>query len=119
MNPVVLTVYKSPFTKLRLGKDYDGGYIIAEIPNVSYTTFLSGGIETDISFEEDFIIKYPNVKAFAFDGTIHNLPKVNNNITFIKGSTFRYFCKSNLKVFYLEILGIITLTFTSLAIILL
>ena len=84
MNPQVLTVYKSPFRKLRLGKDYDGGYIIAEIPNISYTTLLAGGIERDISFEEDFINKYPNVKSFAFDGTIDNLPKENSNITFIK-----------------------------------
>ena len=84
MNPQVLTVYKSPFRKLRLGKDYDGGYIIAEIPNVSYTTLLAGGIERDISFEEDFINKYPNVKLFAFDGTIDNLPKENSNIVFIK-----------------------------------
>lgn len=83
MQPSALTVYKSPFPKVRLGKDYDGGYIISEIPNVSYTTFLAGGIETDISFEEDFINKYPNVKAFAFDGTIKSLPKENANITFI------------------------------------
>ena len=55
MNPRVLTVYKCPFHKLRLGKDYDGGYIIAEIPNISYTTLLAGGIERDISFEENFI----------------------------------------------------------------
>jgi hypothetical protein len=84
MNPQVLTVYKSPFEKLRIGKDNDGGYIIADIPNVKYNILLAGGIETDISFEEDFINKYPNVKTFAFDGTINNLPKQNNNITFIK-----------------------------------
>jgi hypothetical protein len=69
---------------MRLGKDYDGGYIIAEIPNITYTTFLAGGIDTDISFEEDFINKYPNMKTFAFDGTINNLPKENSNIILIK-----------------------------------
>ena len=84
MNPVVLTVYKSPFTKLRLGKDYDGGYIIAEIPNIKYTTLLAGGIENDISFEEDFINKYTIDNAYAFDGTINNLPKEISKITFIK-----------------------------------
>ena len=84
MNPQVLTVYKSPFEKLRIGKDNDGGYIIVDIPNIKYNILLAGGIETDISFEEDFINKYPNVKTFAFDGTINNLPKQNNNITFIK-----------------------------------
>jgi hypothetical protein len=84
MNPRVLTVYKSPFTKLRLGRDHDGGYIIAEIPNINYTTLLACGISDDISFEEDFINKYPNVKTFAFDGTINSLPKSNSNINFIK-----------------------------------
>jgi hypothetical protein len=84
MDPLVLTVYRSPFEKKRLGKVNDGGYIIADIPNINYTTFLSGGIEQDISFEEDFINKYPNLKSFAFDGTINKLPKENINITFIK-----------------------------------
>ena len=84
MNPSVLTVFKSPFEKKRLGKDYDGGYIIAEIPNIKYTTLLAGGIENDISFEEDFINKYTIDNAYAFDGTINNLPKEISKITFIK-----------------------------------
>lgn len=83
MDPSVLTVFKSPFAKKRLGKDNDGGYIIAEIPNIKYTTLLAGGIENDISFEEDFISKY-SVQAYAFDGTINNLPKENSNIIFVK-----------------------------------
>jgi ATP-dependent Zn protease len=80
MDPSVLTVYNSPFSKLRLGKEYDGGYIIADIPNVTYNIQLSGGIENDISFEEGFISKYPNVKTYSFDGTINHLPKENNNL---------------------------------------
>jgi hypothetical protein len=84
MDPAVLTVYKSPYPKIRLGKDNDGGYIIADLPNIKYTTLLAGGIEVDISFEEDFMNKYNNVKTFAFDGTINKLPKKNDNITFIK-----------------------------------
>jgi hypothetical protein len=84
MNPSVLTVYECPFEKKRLGRDYDGGYIIADIPDIKYSILLAGGIETDISFEEDFIKKYPNVKCFAFDGTIDKLPTDNSNIIFIK-----------------------------------
>ena len=82
MDPNVLKVYKSPFKKLRLGKDNDGGYIIADIPNVIYNLFLSGGIENDISFEEDFINKYENVLCLAFDGSIKQLPKKNDKINF-------------------------------------
>ena len=84
MNPNVLTVYKSPFPKRRLGKNFDGGYIIADVPNANYTTLLAGGIERDISFEEDFMAKYPSTQVFAFDGTIPQLPKENPKIHFIK-----------------------------------
>jgi hypothetical protein len=45
-----LTVYTSPYNKIRLGKDNDGGYIICDIPNVNYDISLSGGIDKDISF---------------------------------------------------------------------
>ena len=84
MNPNVLTVYKSPFPKIRLGKDYDGGYIMVDIPNIKYDILLSGGISNDISFEEDFIKKYTDAKCIAFDGSIDKLPKQNDDITFIK-----------------------------------
>ena len=84
MNPQVLTVYKSPFNKLRIGKDNDGGYIIVDIPNVRYDLFLSGGIDNDISFEEDFIDKYNNVISVAFDGSIEQLPKKNDRLNFWK-----------------------------------
>lgn len=84
MNPYVLAVYKSPFTKIRLGKDNDGGYVIASVPNANYTTLLAGGIESEITFEEAFLEKYPNATCLAFDGTIDKLPSKNPNITFIK-----------------------------------
>lgn len=84
MNPSVLTVYECPFDKKRLGRDYDGGYIIADIPGITYSILLAGGIEDDTSFEEDFIEKYPDVKCFAFDGTIDKLPTDNSNIIFTK-----------------------------------
>lgn len=72
-----LTVYKSPFTKIRLGKDYDGGYILADINSINYSILISAGIKDDISFEEDFINKY-NSKVIAYDGTINKLPKLSN-----------------------------------------
>jgi hypothetical protein len=83
MNPSVLTVYESPYPKLRLGKDNDGGYILADIPNINYSILLAGGISRDISFEEDFVKKY-NIKCIAFDGTINQLPKLNDKIEFVK-----------------------------------
>ncbi len=80
----VLTVYKSPFSKIRLGKDYDGGYIIADIPDVDYSLLISGGISDDISFEEDFCDKYSNVKCFAYDASTQISSSKNKNIVIKK-----------------------------------
>lgn len=79
-----LIVYKSPFQKQRIGKNNDGGYVILDIPNVKYSILLSGGIENDISFEENFIKKYQNIECIAFDGTIAGLPANNSSIKFVK-----------------------------------
>jgi len=79
-----LTLYDPPFKKIRLGKDYDGGYIICEIPDIEYDLFISAGIDNDISFEEKFCEKYNTVNCYAFDGTIDDIKINNNNIKFIK-----------------------------------
>lgn len=84
MNPSVLTVYKSPFKKLRLGKNYDGGYIMCEIPDIKYDILLSGGILNDISFEEAWLNKFPDIKCLAFDGTIKMCHSNNPNFTWLK-----------------------------------
>ena len=79
-----LTLYDPTFKKIRLGKDYDGGYIICEIPDIEYDLFISAGIDNDISFEENFCEKYNTVNCYAFDGTINDIKINNNNIKFIK-----------------------------------
>jgi hypothetical protein len=85
MNPYALAVYKCPFTKIRLGKDNDGGYVIANVPDARYTLLLSGGIESEITFEEAFIEKYPDATCLAFDGTIYKMPATETpNITLVK-----------------------------------
>ena len=93
-----LTLYQSPYNKVRIGKDNDGGYVIIELPE-NYDLFISGGISNDISFEIDFLYKYKDkdkdniIKCYAFDGTISSLPIHNisldkhnilPNIKFIK-----------------------------------
>jgi hypothetical protein len=82
MDPNVLTVYQSPYPKLRLGKVYDGGYIIANVPGIKYQLLLAGGIQNDISFEEDFIKRYGS-RCLVFDGTIDKLPKEDTKVEFI------------------------------------
>ena len=84
IDPNMLTCYKSPYKKSRIGKDFDGGYIICNIPYINYDVLLSCGISDDISFEENFCNIYKNTKCIAYDGTIENIMFNNKNITFIK-----------------------------------
>uniref|UniRef100_A0A6C0I4E1 Uncharacterized protein n=1 Tax=viral metagenome TaxID=1070528 RepID=A0A6C0I4E1_9ZZZZ len=84
IEPSDLTIYKSPYNKIRLGKDNDGGYIICDIPNINYSILISGGVKDDISFETDFCNKYNTVKCLAFDGSIDNIQNEHSNIRFIQ-----------------------------------
>jgi len=77
-------VYKCHYEKKRIGKDNDGGYIIADLPG-EYDMLISGGISGDISFEQRFLDRFINVnKCYAFDGTINQLPGNDERITFVK-----------------------------------
>jgi hypothetical protein len=84
-----LRVYQSPYPKIRLGKNNDGGYIICDL-TANYDVFLSGGIGNDISFEEAFLQKYTDVICYAFDGTLNNFPKTVSNSLF--------YCNKNLNL---------------------
>jgi len=77
-----LILYKSPYEKKRYGKDNDGGYVISELPD-DYDIFLSGGVSDDISFENAILSKYPNLRCYAFDGTISAIGNDNKRIKFI------------------------------------
>lgn len=71
-----LRVYAPTYKKCRIGNVFDGGYIICDIPNVSYDMFISGGISTDVSFENHMLFRYPDLICHAFDGTIDSLPQL-------------------------------------------
>jgi mannosyltransferase OCH1-like enzyme len=74
-DPYCLKVYISPFSKVRVGRNEDGGYVIISIPNVRYGLFLSAGVGVDISFEVGFCKMYANVRCLLFDGSVDDLPK--------------------------------------------
>jgi len=78
-----LIVYRSPFEKMRIGSNADGGYVTAKLPG-GYDLFISGGIANNVDFEEHFLKIHPNIIGYGFDGTINNLPKSVNNFIFIK-----------------------------------
>jgi hypothetical protein len=86
MNPEDLTVYKSQWPKARIGNGGDGGYIICNVPDVEYDIMIAGGVAEDISFEEHLCSIHPNMKCYAYDGTVYC--KIdhsdNKNISFIK-----------------------------------
>ena len=84
LNPNVLSCYTPPFKKIRIGKDYDGGYIICDIPNINYDLLLGCGVDVDISFESQFCDKYINTLCYLYDGTVNDIYLKNKNMTFIK-----------------------------------
>jgi len=87
MDPGLLTVYKSPFKKIRIGSQHgDGGYIICNVPEVNYDVMIAGGVADDVTFEEHFCSIYPNLLCYAFDGTVHCKisNSANKNIIFVK-----------------------------------
>jgi hypothetical protein len=87
MNPNLITIYKSPFPKRRIGRWCDGGYAIADIPGMKYDALFAGGVCDDISFEEDFIrFQGTSLPVYAFDGTVDSLPQspLQDQIRFIK-----------------------------------
>jgi len=78
-----LQVYKAPARKIRLGRPYDGGYVVCDLSG-SYDCFLSCGISNDVSFEQAFLTKYEAMPCFAFDGTVERLPVSDPRICFVK-----------------------------------
>jgi len=77
-----LVLYNPVNKKIRLGNNLDGGYVI--INEYNYDCFLSAGIADNISFEIDFIKKYPNIPGFGFDGTCNKPGGFPEEITYIK-----------------------------------
>lgn len=84
MNLSAIEVYKSPYPKKRYGNKLgDGGYVICEEPVGSYDCLLACGVGGDVSFEEEFLEKYQNIPAFAFDGTMDAKFPKSEKITFV------------------------------------
>lgn len=92
----VLSTYKIPNKKIRVGPMSDGGYVIAD--GFDYDLFISCGIGTDIRFE-DSLLDMHSMSCYAFDGTIDSLPYHRNSIEFIKKNVGPYNTKTttNLK----------------------
>jgi hypothetical protein len=77
-----VVVYQSVNKKIRVGSENDGGYVIAD--GLEYDCLISCGVANDITFEVDFLKKYPNTPCFCYDGTVDGLPEEHAGIQFIK-----------------------------------
>lgn len=59
-------------TKIRLGPNEDGGYVVPEIILEKCNYLFTYGVGSDIRYEEDFVEKYGK-PAFLFDHTINHI----------------------------------------------
>lgn len=76
-----LQIYETTWERRRIGRPYDGGYVICMLPG-GYDGIISGGVSDDVSFEQELLNHYP-VPCFAYDGTVSSLPIQDSRITFI------------------------------------
>jgi hypothetical protein len=71
-------------SKIRLGRNEDGGYVTTRKSIVDSVALFSYGISNEISFEEDYIIKTGN-DSHCFDHTINGVKTIfPNNFFFNK-----------------------------------
>ena len=69
----LLTPYNISSPKIRLGPNYDGGYVISQIALEKCSSLFTYGVADDIRYEEDFSSKY-NKPSYLFDHTINKSP---------------------------------------------
>lgn len=87
----LLRTYNVHSPKIRIGNEYDGGYVINEIIAEHTTKLISIGMGGEDSFERDWFKKYPHTQIEAYDGTYpcndlcyKNEEHVNKSIFYIQ-----------------------------------
>jgi hypothetical protein len=71
-------------TKFRIGNKSDGGYVLLKELCDRIKTIYTFGVGNDVSFELDFIERYPDTWFKMFDPTINRLPTRHNRFVFYK-----------------------------------
>ena len=54
---------------VRIGKDYDGGYLVSKSDIEKSDVLIGLGISDDWSFEEDFL-SLKNIEVYAYDASV-------------------------------------------------
>ncbi len=75
----------APISMKRIGRAYDGGYVIPEIAIQAADTVMGYGISNDISFEDMAATLYDK-SSFGFDGTVVKVHPKNPNCQFISSN---------------------------------
>jgi hypothetical protein len=78
-----IKVYDTEYNKVRVGDNRDGGYVVLDEISAKTQTLYSYGVETNSSFENEFVEKY-NCNAVLFDHTVSAAAEVNDKFTFVK-----------------------------------
>ena len=76
-----LVVYNPINKKIRIGRNTDGGYVIVD--GYDYDCLVSFGAGYDVSFDNDFMKRNPNIPGFVFDGTMDRPPELMEGIKYI------------------------------------
>jgi len=79
-----IKVYDCGFEKIRVGNNYDGGYIALKEICKQTKNVISIGVEDNVSFDLDFVKKFPQAKVDLYDHTVDGLPTNHDNFTFHK-----------------------------------
>ena len=75
--------HNGPLLLKRIGRDYDGGYVVAEKSLRLADVLLGYGIADDISFEETFSNLYGK-PSYGFDGGAQEVKSKNKLFTFVR-----------------------------------
>lgn len=78
----LLTPYQTPFTKVRMGRNADGGYVLLDEITTLTSAVYSYGIGTETSCEETFADR--GMTVWMYDHTIDALPFSHPNFIFHK-----------------------------------
>lgn len=79
-----IQVYDCEFQKVRIGNESDGGYVALHEVCDKTRTLYSFGVEDNITFEQDFVRRYPQALVKLFDHTVDGLPSNHPNFAFVK-----------------------------------
>ena len=78
-----LKIYKSfVYSKVRLGKKRDGGYVILD--GLKYDLLLCCGMGRDISFEHALLTQQPKLHCWAYDGTLKKFKQKHKRLVYNK-----------------------------------